>query len=92
MKILVESFGGIRPVGRPSSRWEEDVQKDAVSLLHIQNWKPVAQNRQNWRKKTREAMTQIWASMPHKIERYYQKSGIDVDTCLDKLNVRDLIR
>ena len=91
-KILVGSFRGIRPVGRPSRRWEENVQKDAVSLLHIQNWKPMAQNRQNWRKKTGEAVTQIWVDVPHERERYYQKSGIDLGTWLDKLNVSDLIR
>ena len=91
-KILVGRFRGIKAVGRPSSRWEENVQKDAVSLSHIQNWKPVAQNRQNWRKKTGEAMTQAWANVLHEREKYYQKSGIDVGTCLDKMNVRDLIR
>jgi hypothetical protein len=91
-KILVGSFRGIRPVGRPSSRWEENVQKEAVSLFHIQNWKPVAQIRQNWRKKTGEVVTQIRADVPHERERYYQKSGIDVGTWLDKLNVSDLIR
>ena len=35
-------------------------------------------------------MSQIWANVPHKRERHYQKSGIDLGTCLDKLNVNDL--
>jgi hypothetical protein len=30
-------------------------------------------------------MSQIWANVPHKRERHYQKSGIDLGTCLDKL-------
>jgi hypothetical protein len=34
-KILGGSFTGKRPVGRPHSRWEDNVQKHAVSLLHI---------------------------------------------------------
>jgi hypothetical protein len=34
-KILGGSFRGKRPVGRHRSRWEDNVQKDAVSVLHI---------------------------------------------------------
>jgi hypothetical protein len=63
-KILGENFGGLRPVGRSCSRWEENFQQSAVSLLHIQNWKTVARNRQNWRKKTGESMTRIRAEEP----------------------------
>jgi len=37
--VLGGSFGGKRPVGRPHSRWEDNVQKDAVSLLHILNYR-----------------------------------------------------
>ena len=33
-KILGRSFGGKGPVERPRNRWENSVQKDAVSLLH----------------------------------------------------------
>jgi hypothetical protein len=43
-KDLGGSFRRKRLVGRPQSKWEENVQKDAVFLLHIQNWKLVAQN------------------------------------------------
>jgi len=49
-KNLGGSFSRKRPVGRPWSRWEENVQKDAVFLLHMQNWKLVAQNRIRGRK------------------------------------------
>jgi hypothetical protein len=44
-EILRGSFGGKRPVGRPRSRWEDKVPKDAVSLLHIRNRKSVVPNR-----------------------------------------------
>jgi hypothetical protein len=44
-KISEGSFGGKRPVGRPCNRWEDNVQKDAVPMLHIQNWKSTAQHR-----------------------------------------------
>jgi hypothetical protein len=63
-KILGGSFKGKRPAGRHCSRWEDNLQKDAVSLLHIRNWKLVAQSRENWREETGEAMTQIRAEAP----------------------------
>ena len=44
------SFSRKRPVERPWNRWEENVQKDAVFLLHMQNWKLVVQNRIRGRK------------------------------------------
>jgi hypothetical protein len=34
-KILGRSFIGKGPIGRHCSRWEDNMQKDAVSLLHI---------------------------------------------------------
>ena len=37
-KVLGRSFGGERPVGKTRSRWEDNVQKDAVSLFHILSW------------------------------------------------------
>jgi hypothetical protein len=37
-------------VGGPYSGWEDNVEKDTVSLLHIWNWKLVAQNRIGGRK------------------------------------------
>jgi hypothetical protein len=61
-KILGRSFRGKRPLGRQCSRWEDNMQKDAVSLLHIRNWKLVAQNKENWRKKTGKAMTNMGQS------------------------------
>jgi hypothetical protein len=64
MKSLGGCFKGKRPVGRQCSRWKDSLQKGAVSLLHIQNWKLVAQSRENWRKKTGKAMTRIWAKAP----------------------------
>jgi len=63
-KILGGSFKGKRPVGRHCSRWEGNMQKDAVSVLHIRNWKFVAHSRENWRKKIGEAVIQIWAKAP----------------------------
>jgi hypothetical protein len=36
---------GKRPVAKPRNSWDDDVQKDGVSLLHIRNLKTVAQNK-----------------------------------------------
>ena len=38
-----------RPIGRPKTRWEDDVLEDTKSL-NIGNWKKVAQNRDSWKK------------------------------------------
>jgi len=63
-KVLGGSFGGKRPVGRPHSRWEDNVQKDAVSLLHILTWKMAAKNIESWRKNFGDALTRIWNKAP----------------------------
>jgi len=34
-KNLGGSVRGKRPVGRPCSRWEDNIQKDAVYMLHM---------------------------------------------------------
>jgi len=33
-----------RPIGRPKTRWEDDVLDD-IKIIIISNWKKVAQNR-----------------------------------------------
>jgi hypothetical protein len=48
--ILGGSFGCNRLAGRSRSRWENSVQKDALALLHVRNWKSAALNRIGWRK------------------------------------------
>jgi hypothetical protein len=49
-KVLRICFGGGRPVGRPRNRCEDIIQRDATSLLRIQNWKAAARYKE-WRKK-----------------------------------------
>jgi hypothetical protein len=44
-KILGGSCGEKRPIGISRSRWGDKAQKDALFLLHIRNWKSVAQSR-----------------------------------------------
>jgi hypothetical protein len=58
------SFRGKRPVGWPCSWLEDNIQKDATSLLHLWRCKTAVQNRQNERKKTGEAMIQKEAEAP----------------------------
>ena len=50
---------GRRPVGRPRKRWEDEVSEDSRSLLHIDNWKRMAKERDAWRHKLEEARAQI---------------------------------
>jgi hypothetical protein len=55
-KVLGSSFRGERPVGRPRNRWEYTIQRVTANLLWIQNWKSVAKDKEEWRKKVGEAM------------------------------------
>jgi len=45
-----------RPIGRPKTRWEDDVLED-IKSINIRNWKKVAQNRDSWKKVAEQART-----------------------------------
>ena len=45
-----------RPIGRPKTRWEDDVLED-IKSINIRNWKKVAQNRDSWKKVVEKATT-----------------------------------
>jgi len=45
-----------RPIGRPTTHWEDDVMDDMKSI-NIHNWKKVAQNRDSWKKVVEQART-----------------------------------
>ena len=45
-----------RPIGRPKTRWEDDVLED-IKSINISNWKKVAQNRDSWKKVVEQAKT-----------------------------------
>jgi len=45
-----------RPIGRPKTRWEDDVLKD-IKNVNVRNWKKVAQNRDSWKKVVEQART-----------------------------------
>jgi len=45
-----------RPIGRPKTRWEEDVLEDMKSI-NIGKWEKVAQNRDRWKKVVEQATT-----------------------------------
>jgi hypothetical protein len=43
-----------RAIGRPKTRWENDVLED-IKSINIRNWKKVAQNRDSWKKVVEQA-------------------------------------
>jgi hypothetical protein len=51
-------------VERPQNRWEYITQRDAANLLQIWNWKAVARDKEEWRKKIGETMAQKQAEAP----------------------------
>jgi hypothetical protein len=54
-KVLSGYFHTTRPVERPRIRWADVVQKDALQLLGIRGWRRRAANRDEWRRRMREA-------------------------------------
>ena len=45
-----------RPIGRPKTRWENDVLED-LRKMNVYNWKKMAQNRESWKKAVEQART-----------------------------------
>ena len=45
-----------RPIGRPKTRWEDDVLED-IKSMNVSNWKTVVQNRDSWKKVVEQART-----------------------------------
>jgi predicted transcriptional regulator YheO len=43
-----------RPIGRPKTRWEDDILED-IKSMNLRNWKKVAQNRDSWKKVVEQA-------------------------------------
>ena len=45
-----------RPIGRPKTRWEDEVLED-IRSMNVSIWKKVAQHRDSWKKTVEEART-----------------------------------
>jgi hypothetical protein len=43
-----------RPIGRPKTRWEDDVLED-IKEINICNWKKAAQDRDSWKEVVEQA-------------------------------------
>jgi len=43
-----------RPIGRPKTRWEDDVLED-IKSINTRNWKKVVQDRDSWKKAVKQA-------------------------------------
>ena len=50
-----------RPIGRPKTRWENDVLED-IRNMNVRNQKKMAQNRDSWKKAVEQARTlyRLW--------------------------------
>jgi hypothetical protein len=55
-RVLNGTFHNIRSVGRPRTRWADVVQRDALQVLGIRGGRGRAENRDEWRHLSREAM------------------------------------
>jgi len=43
-----------RPIGRPKTRWEDDILED-IKSINVSSWKKVVQNRDSWKKVAEQA-------------------------------------
>jgi hypothetical protein len=57
-----------RPIGRPKTRWVDDVRKD-IQKLKVPNWKTLAQDRERWRTLVEKAKLYKRVVESHKKER-----------------------
>lgn len=57
-KILKGQMFRNRSRGRPRTRWQDNIQRDAQELLGMRKWWEVARDRTRWRRKLREVMVQ----------------------------------
>jgi hypothetical protein len=49
-KVMMGRVEGVRPIGRPRTRWMDGVWIDAKELLKVNNWKAQALDRNEWRR------------------------------------------
>jgi hypothetical protein len=59
-----------RPIGRPKTRWVDDVRKD-TQKLKVPNWSTLAQDRRRWNKLVEKGQNSIKELWSH-IRRIYQ--------------------
>jgi hypothetical protein len=55
-----------QPIGRPKTRWEDDVLRD-IGSMNVNNWEKVAQNRDRWKKIVERARTL------HRLQRFERR-------------------
>jgi len=55
-KLLYWKPMGIRPLGRPRQRWQEDVMED-LKKVEVKIWKEIAKDRRTWRDLAEKAKT-----------------------------------
>jgi hypothetical protein len=61
VKVFNTKPVGIRKIGRPKLRWEEDVIQD-VKTLGVKNWRNVATENKSWQKLLRKARAHVGLS------------------------------
>ena len=75
-KLLDWKPMGIRPVGRPRQRWQEDVMEN-LKKLKVKNWKETVKDRSTWTQKAKtdkgllcQMMMMMMMMISNKMQRY----------------------
>jgi hypothetical protein len=71
-------------VGRPRTRWADEVQRDALRLLGIRGWRRRAENRDGWRRLLREAQGPEGAVASY---MEWKKTNIDICRAMEDLRL-----
>jgi hypothetical protein len=69
-----------RPIGRPKTRWENDVLED-IRNMNVHNLKKMAQNRDSWKKAVEQART-LYRLQRFIRRRERERSSLFSDTAL----------
>jgi hypothetical protein len=57
--VLNRNFHTRRPVGKPRTRWTDEVQRDELHLLGIREWRRRAEDGNEWKRLMRDAKGRI---------------------------------
>jgi hypothetical protein len=60
-KVFITKPIGLRKIGRPKLRWEDDVIQD-IKTLGVKNWMNIAMGKENWQKLLRKARAHVGLS------------------------------
>ena len=63
-RVMEGRLYGVRPIGRPRNRWTDAVTVDAKKFIGSVAWRRRSMDREEWKRKIKEAKARLWAVTP----------------------------